>query len=185
MPRIEYRDLAENICRAGLSEFPELWTARRALVARFSWAIPCEKALETLANHSPILELGAGSGYWAFLLRQMGVDVLAYDKKPVGTRRAWHKQGWTPVLRGRANKAKKHPDRTLFLCWPPYQTPFADDALYQYRGQTVIYVGEGPGGYTADFGFHHELEAHWEQTATVDLPQWPGIHDYLSVWRRR
>jgi hypothetical protein len=172
--------LAEQACSDGEWHYAE----RRILIARFAWAIPNEKALETIARHAPILELGAGSGYWAFLLHQMGVDILAYDKKPVGARGERHKRGWGPVLRGTANKAKEHPDRSLFLCWPPYNTPFAYDALCQHRGQTVIYVGEGRGGCTADDAFHDELLKNWEEVETVDLPQWPGIHDYLSVWRR-
>ncbi|MGH3211304.1 MAG: hypothetical protein ACRDNO_26460 [Trebonia sp.] len=57
---------------------------RRELAALFAWAIPDEGALAVLARHGPLLECGAGTGYWAALLRARGVDVLASDLAPPG-----------------------------------------------------------------------------------------------------
>jgi hypothetical protein len=181
VPLIEYRALAEQTCSDGEWHYAE----RRILIARFAWAIPCEKALLTIEDYAPIIEIGAGSGYWAFLLRQMGVDVVAYDHKPGGNRGAWHTHRWSPVLVGSAGKARLHPDRALFLCWPPYKSSFAYDALCLYQGRTILYVGEGRGGCTADDAFHGELAKNWDEVETVDLPQWPGVHDYLNVWRKK
>ena len=47
----------------------------------FSYALPCERALSAIARHSPagVVELGAGTGLWATLLRKRGVTVHAYD----------------------------------------------------------------------------------------------------------
>ena len=45
----------------------------------YSFAIPCESALEFMKDYSPICEMGAGSGYWAKLLADRGVDIIAYD----------------------------------------------------------------------------------------------------------
>ena len=47
----------------------------------FSWAIPCEEALQTIKKYGPICEVGAGSGYWASLLADRGVDIEAYDTR--------------------------------------------------------------------------------------------------------
>ena len=43
------------------------------------------QALLALAARAPLLEIGAGTGYWAHRLRGMGVDILAYDLEPPGT----------------------------------------------------------------------------------------------------
>lgn len=55
---------------------------RRRLVNKYSWAIPNDAALEAIAALGPIVEMGSGAGYWASLLRERGVDVVAYDAKP-------------------------------------------------------------------------------------------------------
>ena len=53
--------------------------ARDRLVARYSWAIPNDDALRVLDAHAPLIELAAGTGYWAHLLRARSVDILAFD----------------------------------------------------------------------------------------------------------
>jgi hypothetical protein len=35
--------------------------------------------VQVLAPYAPIVEVGAGSGYWAYELRQAGVEVVATD----------------------------------------------------------------------------------------------------------
>ena len=47
----------------------------------YSWSVPTEEALRLLALHQPLVELGAGAGYWASLLKQLPVDILAFDEK--------------------------------------------------------------------------------------------------------
>lgn len=94
--------------------------ARERLVKRYAWAVPTEEAVRVIASHGPVVEIGAGTGYWASLLRQVGTDVVAYDRSP-------HDNHWcvgthSLVEVGGPEKASEHPDRTLFLCWPPYDT---------------------------------------------------------------
>jgi hypothetical protein len=50
-----------------------------ALRSAGSWSVPTPAALEALGALSPLVELGAGNGLWAGLLRQRGADVLAFD----------------------------------------------------------------------------------------------------------
>jgi hypothetical protein len=71
------------------------------------------------------------------------------------------------------------------LSWPPYDEPMASDCLTYYQGRHVIYIGEGSGGCTGDERFHDTLYDEFEEIEDVRLPQWNGIHDYLSVWRRK
>ena len=53
-----------------------------ALRRRYAWAVPDERALRILEHFGPIVEVGAGKGYWASLLAARGVDVVAYDAMP-------------------------------------------------------------------------------------------------------
>eukprot|EP00271_Cylindrocystis_brebissonii_P019739 TRINITY_DN6186_c0_g1_i1.p1 TRINITY_DN6186_c0_g1~~TRINITY_DN6186_c0_g1_i1.p1 ORF type:complete len:542 (-),score=66.17 TRINITY_DN6186_c0_g1_i1:227-1852(-) len=55
----------------------------------YSWAVPTEEALAAIAAAAPngLVEMGAGTGYWAMLLRQRGVAVAAYDRRPMDDNR--------------------------------------------------------------------------------------------------
>lgn len=101
-----------------------LHEVRRKACTKFAWAVPSEDALEMLAKHGPIVEIGAGTGYWAALLASRGVDIVCYDGDPPvpGAINHWHEEDgvYYPVHTGGPEMAAKHADRTLFLCWPPY-----------------------------------------------------------------
>lgn len=158
---------------------------RHELVMKYSWAVPTDEALDTIKRHSEngLVEIGAGTGYWAGLLRARGVDVVAYDLQPYDSYNADGQ--WSEVLRGGQSKVREHPDRTLFLCWPPYNRPMAREALRYYAGDTLVYIGEGYGGCTGDDRFHRQLNLHWSEVEDVGLPQWYGIHDGLMVYKRK
>lgn len=164
-----------------------MFHARRRLAPLYAWAVPDQEAVDTLVALGPLVELGAGTGYWAALVSLAGGDVVAYDAAPPGEADNvyGHRHQWHPVHLGGPEKAAEHGDRALFLCWPPYDSPFALDSLLAYQGDTVAYVGEGRGGCTGDDLFHEELDAHWECTTTVQIPTWQGVYDRLEVYRRR
>lgn len=161
-----------------------LLMARHEMVVEFAWAVPNEAALTALVALSPIVELGAGSGYWASLLRERGAEVHAYDVT-VGADNNWgHKKTWTRVDDGDETKVDDHQHCTLFLCWPPGGT-LAAGAVRRYRGDCIAYVGEGRGGSTATGEFFDELERHWVETQLVAIPQWDNMQDALHIYRRR
>jgi len=103
---------------------------------------------------------------------------VAYDLDP------WA-ETWTEVLTGGPEQMGQHRDRTLFLCWPPYDTPMGLGHLVAHAGNWFIYVGEGSGGCTGDDAFHEYLREHFECVERVEIPQWDGIYDDLSIWARR
>ncbi len=167
--------------------------ARDRLVARYSWAIPNVAALRALAAAAPLIEIGAGNGYWAALLRQMGVDILAFDANPPLDEAHTNEysrnalavgQVWTDVQPGGPELAAQHPDRTLFLCWPPPHDPMAYEALEAYRkagGRRLAYVGEFfP--VCGDAAFEATLMGLWRPVAGVDIPRWFGMKDALTFW---
>jgi hypothetical protein len=170
------------------------WAIARPIgTMRYSYAIPDDTALNLLAVRAPIIEIGAGTGYWAYLLRQRGVDVLAFDAVPPRTdahANTFHRNDlavgtiWTEVVTGGPEQAAAHPDRTLFLCWPPPGDPMAADALAVYHGQCVIFIGEWNPKTAADEAFFAALEESWELEQVYELPRWFGMKDRLSIWVR-
>jgi hypothetical protein len=161
---------------------------RTKLARRYAFAVPSPDALACIARYGPILQIGAGTGYWALLLRRdYGVDIRAYDARPprAGRRNAYgFSRTYAPVLRGGVRQAARFPDRTLFLCWPPLGSSMAANCLTRYTGSTVIVIGEDAGGCTANDRFFELLDQEWTEIETIDLPQWEGIHDDLRVFRR-
>lgn len=154
---------------------------REELVEEYAWAIPNREAIETIVQYGPIVEVGAGAGYWAWCIDQLGGVVAATDSDPAESTYR-HVASYDARRRVHAMVADEL-DSALLMVWPPYDDPMAANALEAYPGETVIYVGEGRGGCTADDRFHRLLHQGWELVETVDIPTYLGLHDRLEVWR--
>jgi hypothetical protein len=61
----------------------------------------------------------------------------------------------------------------------------AADALQAYRGDLLLYVGEGRGGYNADRRFFDALEARWRVKRVVKLAPFRGGYERLYLLKRR
>ena len=187
---------------------------RQQLVRRYAYGIPTVEALDAVAGSAPagVVEIGAGTGYWARLLHDRGVDVVAYDRHPPergSNRFVDMAQPWYPVQRGGAEVVNRHAGRTLLLVWPTWNESWAGDAVARYEeagGHTVVYVGEGPGGRTGDASLHARLGIHgpclpctlgvtdapcvcgidqlWQLHHTVDIPRWGGTEDSYGIYHR-
>lgn len=145
----------------------------------FSFGVPTPAAIKRIASFGRITEIGAGSGYWASLLAGAGAQVAAYDDG------SWNlSAGWYEVKQGGPVYAKKAAD-LLLLCWPPYDTPMATEALRNFRGPRLAYCGEGEGGCTGDGAFHDLLASKWEMEDELPSLSWPGLRDRVTIWRRR
>lgn len=157
---------------------------RTELAGKYAWAVPNDEAIRTIQKEGPIVEIGAGTGYWAYLLRQVGVEVHAYDAKPGHNHWCSH-DPWTHVEVGGPEKVLDHPQCTLMLCWPPYNESLAHDCVELYTGTTVVYIGEDPYGCTGDSAYHEYMDRRFKRANTVSIPQWFSINDYLEVWHRK
>lgn len=162
---------------------------RGPLVRRYAWAIPTQEAIQVLVDRGPIVEMGAGTGYWASLVELMGGDVVAYDVQPpnnTGTLDEWNiwHAGFkfTEVAKGGPSELVNHSDRTLFLCWPPAGNPMASECLRYWDGEILVYVGDDE--VTADESFYKQLQERFSLTQVIPIPQWTGVKDKMTIWRR-
>lgn len=175
----------------------EEWYAtkgRSALVQRYSWAIPSPATLVWMVealDGRPVVEMGAGTGYWAWLLEQLGVDIVAYDEHPpLRGENHWHcRDGeagtqYVEVQIGSPDVLANMGNRVLFLSWPPYGGTMALDALTTYPGDTLIEIGEGEWGCTGNEEFYQAL-GDWNEIDEGPMVQWSGIHDRITLWRRK
>jgi hypothetical protein len=174
----------------GLARILDLPRRRRELAARFAWAVPGDSALAAVAELGPLIDGGAGTGYWAAMLRARGVDVLAVDRIPPdgGSGNPHHRgaRTWTRVVAMETAAAvRANPDRALLLCWPPYDDDTAGyRALLNFSGQRLAYLGEPAGGATGTPRLARELDLNWTPEVSIAVPNWPGIRDRLVIYRR-
>ena len=148
------------------------------------------EAVETILKTVPngkILEVGAGTGYWARCIAQMGGNIVATDNCSwdfhTGTRHY-------PVEQISAVDAvKKYNDCAMLMSWPPYGKPMGADALKAFlahsTGQYVFYIGEGMYGCTGDDEMHEIFETRFRLCQAVDIPNWGRISDALYIYKRK
>jgi hypothetical protein len=159
---------------------------RWGFVAAYAWTITDPEAVQFVAAFSKgrVVDPMAGTGYWAYLLGQMGVDVACYDLEPEKNR--WHdgEKLHVPVTQmDGEDSVKLHPDRTLLLGWPPHASDVGHRILKAYEGDRVIYIGEGEDGCCGNDDMFDLLNT-WTPVAAHRPVQWFGIHDYITVWDR-
>jgi len=166
---------------------------RRIGGSKYSWSIPTEEALDVIAEHAGkcqgVVEMAAGTGYWCRMLRDHGVDIIAYDLNPVPSElnRSHHmNESWTEVLQGDPTCVLQHHDRVLLMCWPPSNAPVASQTLSLYRGDKLIYIGQpdGADGSCGDAAFYQLLKQDWHLEQIVSLPRWSDRRDDMRVYSR-
>jgi hypothetical protein len=158
----------------------------RGLVGRYAFAVPNLDALDALACLGPLVELGAGDGYWARLLRDRGVDVVAYDRVPGGHGDSnGTRVVWTKIDVGTEAAIRHHPNRTLFICWPYRPAQYAADALKACARGVAALVTHPTRLADDEDPLFDELEKRWNLVKRVELPQIPSRPDALLIYERR
>lgn len=111
--------------------------------------MPDQHAINILKKFSPIIEIGAGKGYWAYLMRQQGIEITPYDIEP-------QSKSWTNVKKGDpsvlvSNRKKLPSNSTLFLCYPDEGSSVGIECLTNIVESTdaldpfcqyIVHVGE-------------------------------------------
>jgi hypothetical protein len=158
-----------------------------ALSQQYSYVFPEPGALALLATLGPIIEIGAGTGYWAAKLKSMGVDIVAFDQAPPDTDlvNRYHAKTatWTEVAPGDLTLLPAYPDRALFLCWPPLFSALGE-CLSFYPGDTVAYIGDD-GHRTAPIAGLNEAFTKVAACPVRAVDPFPGTDPALTVWQRR
>lgn len=157
-----------------------------------------KKVLESNDISGGIIEIGAGSGYLATLLKQQGIPVVAWDIHPPGSsvRGAalneyhGHTPGFCNIEKGGLNDLRRHSSTTanaaLLLCYPPPESPMAKDALEAYLdigGRCLIHIGEF-GGLTGSPAFESLLVRSCHSVDRFPCLSWGTDAAEVSVWIR-
>lgn len=167
------------------------------------FGVPGEEALALAASVAPLVEVGAGTGYWAGLLRSRGADVDAYDAAPptdaMNNEFFFQQYARVKPIRDGCDlffEGSPHAKKALFLVWP---VSFDNDdpvnvqewdarclaAYHRAGGETVVFVGERRTNGTASLAFLRKLDELYDIVDTAPVPNWFFTSDDCSVWARK
>lgn len=189
-------EFAEDIKHARNFFDVALYHKRRSCVQKYGFAIPTYEAIAAIDSccvhpyADNIIEIGAGSGYWTYLLRQLNRRVRAFDPAPGGTTRTPYSfwKAWTQIEEDDHTALSRLPEAksaVLLMVWPDYDVDWPAQALEAFPGNVLVYIGEGWGGCTGNERFHQILSKDWKPMDSKSIPQWPGIHDHLEIYKRK
>jgi len=176
--------------------------AQTILQAAYAYAIPSPETVEWVSQFCsglPIVEIGAGRGYWAAQLSSVCLAIDAYDVEPpdkienisfprtAGQLHVWHAVGDLDEVVARMNRESDH---VLFLCWPPgWGNSMASEALASFEkagGERLVYIGEPKGGKTGDDAFFDALSTRWKlDSVDPQYVSWWNSADSAQGWVRR
>ena len=150
----------------------------------------------------PIIEIGSGNGYWAYLLRRLGLTVLCVDNQLSTWRTMWigdtvamdgvaflesppdaARKVVPPIEKGASNAA-------LLLVYPQVSADFTAKVIEAYEGDVIVVAGTQNGnGFT---GFRDETIMAWMEremgefrmVVQMPLPSFAGKDEALFVFVR-
>lgn len=167
-----FQELEEKDTFRGQQWFGE----RSRLVDTYSWAVPSEDAVVYLAEFDHIIEIGAGSGYWAKCIEDMGGSVRATDISPPD-------ETWVDVEQAGESEVDLE-DAAVLMVWPPYNDRMSVSAVKQEPNH-ILYVGEPEGGCTGHHSMFPYFEKEYGLVAKVEIPSYAGIKDNLFHYIRK
>jgi len=141
---------------------------------------------EFCGEFNKIIEVGCGTGWMTYWLRQYGVET----KAAIDDGKWQFKKQLDFVIRKNAITYLKQSINInlIIMSWPNYDSNFAlniwDNLI---EGQTLLYIGEGHGGSTANDDFHIKIEGHeikdkWDLNR--NFRSFWGIHDRIIILRK-
>lgn len=152
--------------------------------------------LSEFLKNKKVLEIGSGTGYLCYHLRQNQIDIIGTDCQKSeyflgGDNTKPFNKTHTEILMVNGIELISKDYDVVLMCWPDYDESTAYDAAFQMEiGQTLIYQGEGHGGCTADDTFHDFLYKNFEVDEELtdkmykNHIKWFGIHDDWNVYKK-
>ncbi|KAL8822833.1 MAG: hypothetical protein Q9191_006440 [Dirinaria sp. TL-2023a] len=154
----------------------------------FGCVVPSYEGLEVVkqsAKGKPVLEIGSGNGYWAYVLRRLGLTVTAVDNFQSEYRTLWISD--TIIQDGEKYLKSKDgaKEAILLLVYPVVGLGFTSQIMQAYKGTTICVAGtQNRNGYTAfqDRIIDEYVTAEkpdFAKTVQIPLPSFAGKDEAL------
>jgi hypothetical protein len=176
----------EFVPQYAVSAMMHRFNERERYISELGFSIPCQEVLDFLAGCQPILEIGAGTGFWSRLLANRGVDVIATDTGLSGKRGYY---GFVvgslhPTIQLQGKTAvRRFPDRNVFCSWPTLNHTWFRQAVRAMRiGRMLIVVREDA---VAEDSAWDYIERAFVQVANIEIPCFENLHDHVEIWLKK
>ena len=174
----EYREKFEELQDKDSFKGQQWFGDRQKFVEEYSWGVPSEDVIQYCAEFDNLIEVGAGSGYWAKCINDADGNVQATDIDPP-------KDTYTNVQQVAAYKLQnKIRDSPVLMVWPPYGESMAE-IVARAEPSHILYVGEQRGGCTANDGFFYIIEEKYGLVGRLEIPSYAGINDDFYHYTRK
>ena len=158
------------------------------LYHHFGCVVPTYEALWIISQLGPVMDVGSGNGYWTYMLRRLGVEVIAVDNMASEYRTTWV----MPVKTDGVEYVKRHKE-VLLLVYPVTGGMFTKRVLEAYCGDTIVIAGTqntnrytGFSDRTVEEWFQEKAwEQAWELVWRIALPSFAGKDETMFVWKRK
>lgn len=166
---------------------------RQTIIAKSSWFLITEQQIAYLANalrDLNVIEIAAGTGYLATALRSSGVrQYRAIDSRQSHYTKRSINYGVEYLAFEDLPITELHSYDAVVMTWAPYADTLAANVVKSMcKGQLLYLQGESEGGCTGDDELFQLLATQFEEIETeledLEHPQWNGIHDRWTVWRK-
>ncbi|KAI4148354.1 MAG: hypothetical protein LQ340_005124 [Diploschistes diacapsis] len=167
----------------------------------FGCVVPSREALEIIrlvasdgtegkAPLRTVLDIGSGNGYWTYMLRAVGLNVVPIDNQQSTFRCNWVKD--TVLTDGVAflKSRKGASEDVLLLVYPVVGGDFFNKMLEAYKGDRVVVAGtQCQNGYTGfadktiDMWIEEE-KPEWTLEVRIPLPSFAGKDEALFVFKK-
>ena len=128
-------------------------------------AVPEPEIIKKIAQFSPLIEVGAGSGFWANELTKMGAKIDAFDS-------------------GLDFAPKYFSVNMIESLWPSDKLNWPFEIISSQPWKRIIYIGEKKGSRMANDAFFDYLKTHYEIKDIKQMPRFPMWEDSLYVFER-
>ena len=161
---------------------------RGEFVKSFSWVIPNIDfiiAIILFANEEEILSIASGTCLIEAFIEYLGGKIISTDPK------ISHFDSDSILFHKNFQKlnavdaVKQNSTNVLFICWPSYCDKYAFDALKEFKGNKLIYIGENSNGCNADQNFFDLLDEEWGLINQIEIECWYTIHDRMEFYERK
>ena len=178
------------------------------LVYYLAWVIPSKKIINEMVQFigdDHVLEIGSGSGLWAYLLRLEGVNITPTEiskyfkyknslNLKIDDRILYFPKTFIPkkdyILKVSPNDLKLA--NVLMFMWPLRgdKSNYSDIYLKKFKGDKVIYLGEEPidGNIPTTTGsrnFFKELKKNWKLQEVIEYEQNYALNDKMYLYIRK
>ena len=173
--------------------------------AKYGYSIVTKEFIEDLFAFSIkkstyFIDLLSGTGYISKALHNRN-DSFPLDNRPLTIisvdDKSWHGGKWWRTENGNSSVIKadavewlvenkkqiKEHNPVILVSWPPYEDPLMHDIAkalkkMKFKG-TLLYIGEEPGGCTADSNFFKTFKIEESDELNEHHLRFTGLHDYV------